>query len=177
MSEQPVPQMDEDFDSEINEESDRDGRPLPAFKWSDAACWASGGAVSTIIGWAYCAFDQSASACSWWVATLCIPPLFFAIGVAFDYFVIEKRRHRILCCCSPRRWMRTGWALVGIQVLILLVGVIYVVEDMRGQCAEPVTLVEAVVLTTIGCALLLSVFKDIFSVLPPPPPVVYSNVP
>eukprot|EP01059_Diplonema_ambulator_P036391 TRINITY_DN9048_c0_g1_i1.p1 TRINITY_DN9048_c0_g1~~TRINITY_DN9048_c0_g1_i1.p1 ORF type:complete len:179 (+),score=29.63 TRINITY_DN9048_c0_g1_i1:60-596(+) len=129
--------------------------------------WGSSGLVCTVGGSMMFAVSDR-SGCNWWWALVLTPPLFFAIGILFQFFVVEKRTHPLCCCLfPPSHFRRTGVLFIAIEFLALLISATYIIHDMQGAC-ESATTLEWIVCGFIGCVLLLSIFKDVFAVLPPP---------
>ena len=149
-------------DVDVEEEQPR----LPPFKLGDALCWSSAGWFTTLIGWVYCAVDSSK--CDWWVALALVPPVFFVCGVFFEFFVVEKRSHSVICCFQPENWAKTGWIVIAFETTVLsIAGYFIITQGLKGGCPHT-TPAEWIVVTGIGCVLILSILKDVFAVLPTP---------
>ena len=140
--------------------------PPKPFRLMDALCWASAGIVSAILSVVLCIFDGFGS-CKWWWALVVTPIAFIVIGIAFEYFVVEKRRH-LWFCCLPK-WKKTGIAFVLIELFIYSVSAYVILAEGLDDCKKSSSpAARWALVSVIGCVLLLSIGKDIIALLPPP---------
>eukprot|EP01063_Lacrimia_lanifica_P003404 TRINITY_DN11821_c0_g1_i1.p1 TRINITY_DN11821_c0_g1~~TRINITY_DN11821_c0_g1_i1.p1 ORF type:complete len:195 (+),score=73.21 TRINITY_DN11821_c0_g1_i1:51-635(+) len=152
-------------DSDSDSQADPNAH-LPPFSWADALCWALPGLVCTLGGWVFCFMDRSE--CNWWFGVAVVPPLFVVCGVAFQYWVVDRRFHPVLCCCTPKHWKRTGCKIIALQAAALALAIYEaVVEAVHHQCTT--TPFEWLFVMLMTSTLFLSFMKDIAAVAGPPP--------